>query len=64
VNGAALAAPHYRFPAADCSRIPYGMYLDADIYALEQIRIFHGPRWKRKSPTRGISAWSPSAIRP
>lgn len=45
MNGAALAAPHYRFPAADCSRIPYGMYLDADIYALEQIRIFHGPVW-------------------
>jgi anthranilate 1,2-dioxygenase large subunit len=35
----------YRFPAADCSRIPYGMYRDPEIYALEQQRIFHGPVW-------------------
>ena len=35
----------YMFPAADCSRIPYGMYRDADIYALEQQRIFRGPVW-------------------
>jgi anthranilate 1,2-dioxygenase large subunit len=35
----------YRFPAADCSRIPYGMYRDAEIYAEEQSRIFRGPVW-------------------
>jgi anthranilate 1,2-dioxygenase large subunit len=35
----------YSFPAADCSRIPYGMYRDADIYALEQERIFRGRVW-------------------
>ena len=35
----------YRFPAADCSRIPYGMYRDAEVYAEEQTRIFRGPVW-------------------
>jgi anthranilate 1,2-dioxygenase large subunit len=35
----------YDFPAEDCSRIPYGMYRDAAIYALEQARIFRGPVW-------------------
>jgi anthranilate 1,2-dioxygenase large subunit len=35
----------YRFPAEDCSRIPYGMYRDAEIYALEQERVFRGPVW-------------------
>jgi anthranilate 1,2-dioxygenase large subunit len=35
----------YHFPASDCSRIPYGMYRDAEIYELEQVRIFHGPVW-------------------
>jgi len=40
-----IALARYRFPAADCSRIPYGMYLDAEVYALEQARIFRGPVW-------------------
>jgi anthranilate 1,2-dioxygenase large subunit len=35
----------YTFPAADCSRIPFGMYRDPDIYALEQEKIFRGPVW-------------------
>lgn len=35
----------YSFPAEDCSRIPYGMYRDPDVYALEQERIFRGPVW-------------------
>jgi anthranilate 1,2-dioxygenase large subunit len=37
--------PRYGFPAADCSRIPYGIYHDPEIYALEQQRIFRGPVW-------------------
>ena len=39
------SVPQYNFPAADCSRIPYGMYRDAGIYAQEQLRIFRGPVW-------------------
>ena len=35
----------YSFPAADCSRIPYGMYRDAAVYAEEQDKIFRGPVW-------------------
>ncbi len=35
----------YSFPQADCSRIPYGMYRDAEIYAVEQQKIFRGPTW-------------------
>jgi len=35
----------YTFPEADCSRIPYGLYRDAEIYALEQRLIFRGPVW-------------------
>ena len=42
---AGAAAPAYAFPAEDCSRIPYGMYRDAEIYALEQQRVFRGPVW-------------------
>ena len=29
----------------DYSRVPYWLYHDADVYALEQERIFHGPVW-------------------
>ena len=39
------ALTRYNFPAVDCSRIPYGMYRDPDIYTLEQERIFRGPVW-------------------
>ena len=35
----------YSFPAADCSRIPYGMYRDAAVYTEEQEKIFRGPVW-------------------
>ena len=35
----------YAFPAEDCSRIPYGVYRDPEVYALEQQRIFRGPVW-------------------
>jgi anthranilate 1,2-dioxygenase large subunit len=41
----AEALTRYNFPAADCSRIPYGMYRDPDIFELEQERIFRGPTW-------------------
>ena len=45
----------YRFPEADCSRIPFGMYHDAEIYALEQERVFRGagvelPRTRMRDP--------------
>jgi anthranilate 1,2-dioxygenase large subunit len=33
------------WPALDYSRVPYRLYHDADIYALEQERIFGGPVW-------------------
>lgn len=32
------------FPA-QLTRVPYGVYDDADVYASEQDRIFHGPVW-------------------
>jgi anthranilate 1,2-dioxygenase large subunit len=35
----------YQWPKADCTRIPYGMYRDPDVYALEQQKIFQGPVW-------------------
>ncbi|MDR5822465.1 Rieske 2Fe-2S domain-containing protein [Caballeronia sp. LZ043] len=38
-------ALRYAWPAADCTRIPYGMYRDPDVFALEQKRIFQGPVW-------------------
>ena len=34
-----------RFPTADGSRIPYGIFSSDAIYALEQERIFRGPTW-------------------
>lgn len=45
LQSAPEALERYSFPAADCSRIPYGMYRDPEIYALEQERIFRGPVW-------------------
>jgi len=38
-------AARYAWPAADCTRIPYGMYRDPDVYAMEQKKIFQGPVW-------------------
>ncbi len=33
------------WPAQGVSRVPYRVYTDADLYALEQERIFRGPAW-------------------
>ena len=33
------------WPAADYSRVPYGVFTDPDVYELEQERIFKGPVW-------------------
>ena len=33
------------FPRADGSRVPYKVFSDAEIYALEQERIYRGPTW-------------------
>ena len=34
-----------RWPAEGNTRVPYWVYSDSDIYALEQERIFRGPSW-------------------
>ena len=34
-----------RFPRSDGSRVPYKVFNDPEIYALEQERIFRGPTW-------------------
>ena len=33
------------WPAADFSRVPYGVFTDTDVFELEQQRIFRGPTW-------------------
>jgi phenylpropionate dioxygenase-like ring-hydroxylating dioxygenase large terminal subunit len=35
----------FTWPDDDLSRAPYRVYTDADLYALEQERIFRGPTW-------------------
>ncbi|MEE2761003.1 MAG: Rieske 2Fe-2S domain-containing protein [Pseudomonadota bacterium] len=35
----------FNWPDDDISRVPYQVYTDAEIYALEQERIFQGPTW-------------------
>ena len=34
-----------QWPTVDCSRVPYWVYVDPDVYAAEQERIFGGPSW-------------------
>jgi salicylate 5-hydroxylase large subunit len=34
-----------QWPTADCSRVPYWVYVDPDLYAAELERIFEGPSW-------------------
>ena len=38
------AAP-FRWPGHDDSAVPYAVYVDEDIFRLEQERIFQGPVW-------------------
>lgn len=37
--------PRRHWPEPAAARVPYWLYLDADIYAREQERIFQGPSW-------------------
>ena len=37
--------PAFIWPHEDTSRVPYQVYTDPEIYALEQKRLFHGPTW-------------------
>ena len=37
--------PSFTWPDDDISRVPYQVYTDGEIYALEQERIFQGPTW-------------------
>jgi anthranilate 1,2-dioxygenase large subunit len=39
------SSPQVSWPRQDYSRIPFALYHDPDIYALEQKRIFRGPVW-------------------
>ncbi len=33
------------WPREDCSRVPYPVFSDTEIFELEQQRIFRGPVW-------------------
>ena len=46
-----------RWPTDDCSRVPYWVYVDPEIYAAEQERIFGGPSWSYV----GLAAEIPNA---
>ncbi|MGE0746043.1 MAG: Rieske 2Fe-2S domain-containing protein [Rhodospirillales bacterium] len=40
-----MTQPATVWPADDFSRVPYGLYHDADVYRQEHDRIFRGPTW-------------------
>src|SRR5215469_2504456 len=37
--------PSFSIPPGDLSHVPFGVYTDQEVYALEQERIFRGPTW-------------------
>jgi len=41
----ALRAPAFIWPRDDTMRVPYQVYTDPELYALEQQRLFRGPTW-------------------
>jgi anthranilate 1,2-dioxygenase large subunit len=38
-------APAFTWPHEDTMRVPYQVYMDPNLYAIEQQRIFQGPTW-------------------
>ena len=59
MNAPAASASPIRldWPAEGISRVPYRVYTDPDLYALEQQRIFRGPAWN----FLGLAAEVPNA---
>jgi anthranilate 1,2-dioxygenase large subunit len=45
MTAAAAASNSLRWPEEGVSRVPYGVFADPEIYALEEQRIFRGPIW-------------------
>lgn len=45
MDGAVGASARWQWPVGDEARVPYWVYTDPDLYALEQARIFSGPTW-------------------
>ena len=54
---APVITPKLDWPAEGVTRVPYRAYTDADLYALEQERIFRGPAWN----FLGLAAEVPNA---
>src|SRR3954464_4319015 len=42
---ASSGVPAFVWPHEDTMRVPYQVYTDPDLYALEQQRLFQGPTW-------------------
>src|ERR1041384_397981 len=42
---AGSGGPAFVWPHEDTMRVPYQVYTDPDLYALEQQRLFQGPTW-------------------
>jgi anthranilate 1,2-dioxygenase large subunit len=45
MDAPSIGARDFTWPDNDLSRTPYRVYTDAELYALEQERIFRGPTW-------------------
>ena len=54
---ALVITPKLDWPAEGVARVPYRVYTDPDLYALEQERIFRGPAWN----FLGLAAEIPNA---